>query len=401
MYDLHSLRVTLITALANEGGVPIPILSRCIAGHSSILMTLYYVKFNAVQISETLSHAQERIGLQERRNFLTFLQSAEYKSIAKMAVSNHESGLLAINENAPGTWVISDKGICPVGGALCDKGGKKLTSNPQLSDYSPTPGGPRNCVRCRFFITGPAFLGGLVAHFNAAGVRLLAASERFRAGEAAIRQLEDAIAQADERNPRSSLMSKLQAAHDRHQRGMQEVDDVAHNLHAIYRLTERCRRILADSKTQRSGKLSLVLVGSQADLEAAIEMTTDFELMNSVCQAALVYPGEDSTMANLRRARILDAMLIRSGSQPVFATLSEEEALIVGNEFVNLLIKRFGHSDAVGLLTGQHMMNAAGIADDIKNVLKLPRAQPLNLTLNYETPSNQLPAPTNPQDATK
>ena len=57
-----------------------------------------------------------------------------------------------------------------------------------------TPGGPRNCVRCRFFITGPAFLGGLVAHSNAIGVRLVAAGERFRSREAEIRRLEHEVA---------------------------------------------------------------------------------------------------------------------------------------------------------------------------------------------------------------
>ncbi|GGC23902.1 VPA1269 family protein [Pseudoduganella buxea] len=40
-FDLHSLRVALITAYAIEGGVPIQILSKCIAGHATILMTLY------------------------------------------------------------------------------------------------------------------------------------------------------------------------------------------------------------------------------------------------------------------------------------------------------------------------------------------------------------------------
>ena len=186
--------VTLITALATECGVSIPILSKCIAGHSSILITLYYVKLGAAQITETLARAHRKIGLEEQRNFLRFLQSAERDGIVATVASNDASGLTALHENTPGSWVVSDKGICPVGGARCQLGGPKLSSNPQLSDYAPTPGGPRNCVRCRFFITGPAFLGGLVAHFNAVGVRLAAAADRFRTREAGIRRLEDRVA---------------------------------------------------------------------------------------------------------------------------------------------------------------------------------------------------------------
>jgi hypothetical protein len=70
---------------------------------------------------------------------------------------------------------------------------------------------------------------------------------------------------------RSTLMADLHAAQDHHQRDMLKVDELAHNLHAVYRLTERCRAIVATAKSHPSdGKLNLVLVGDQTDLEAAI-----------------------------------------------------------------------------------------------------------------------------------
>ena len=181
---------------------------------------------------------------------------------------------------------------------------------------------------------------------------------------------------------------------------MQEVDDLAHNLHAVYRLTERCRAIVATAKTQPSSGLNLVLVGEQTDFEAAIEMTTDFELMNSVCQAARIYPGDDPTVANLRRARILDAMLAGIGRRPVFSTLSEAEALVVGNEFVNLLIRRFGHADAVALVEGEKMMDAAGIAEDIEHVMGRPPAEPIELTTLPAGARKSLPPLPNQQRAT-
>ena len=380
-YDLHTLRVSLITALAIEGGVPIPILSKCIAGHASILMTLYYVKLGAAQITESLAEAQRRIGIEEQRNFVRFLQSAEHKSLTSLVASNDATGVRALEENTPGSWIVGDKGICPVGGVMCEKGGPKLTSNVQLSDYAPTPGGARNCIRCRFFVTGPAFLGGLVAHFNAVGVQLLAAAERFRASEAAIRALEDEVASAAGQPQSTSLMADLHAAHDRREREMLYVDELSHNLHAIYGLTERCRAVMAkEAPAPSDGQLNLVLVGDQTDLEAAIQMTTDFELVNAVCQVARVYPANDATLANLRRSRLLDAMLARNGSQPIFATLSEDEALSVGNEFVNLLVKRLGPADTVAVMEGRRMLEAAGITKDIEALLhRQRRVAPIEL----------------------
>ncbi|MGH6679922.1 MAG: hypothetical protein ACREDL_13580, partial [Bradyrhizobium sp.] len=379
VYDLHTLRVSLITALATEGGVPIPILSKCVAGHASILMTLYYIKLGVPQITERLAEAQKKINIEEQRNFVRFLQSAQHKKLVSLVASNDVSGINALHDNMPGSWVVGDKGICPVGGALCSKGGPKATSNVQLSDYAPTPGGPRNCVRCRFFITGPAFLGGLVAHFNAIGVQLIAASERFRAKEEAIRALEDKIAAGAPGLP-SSAMADLHAAHGNRQRDMLEVDELAHNLHAVYRLTERCRAIITRTRTQPpDGQINLVLVGNQTDLEAAIEMTTDFELMNSVCQVAKVYPGEDSTLANLRRARILDVMLARNGRRTVFSTLSEAEALSIGNEFVNLLTARLGHADTIALVEGKRILDSTGIAEAVEEFLAHHQVQPFEL----------------------
>ena len=59
-FNIHGLRVATLTALA-ENGVPIEVLSKVIAGHSSILMTIYYLKFDAAAISATLKKAAENI----------------------------------------------------------------------------------------------------------------------------------------------------------------------------------------------------------------------------------------------------------------------------------------------------------------------------------------------------
>ena len=44
-FPLHSLRVSLLTCYAMEGQVPMPVLSKLLAGHSRLLMTLYYTRF--------------------------------------------------------------------------------------------------------------------------------------------------------------------------------------------------------------------------------------------------------------------------------------------------------------------------------------------------------------------
>ncbi|WP_050775614.1 integrase family protein [Turicibacter sanguinis] len=60
LYPLHSLRVSLITAYALEGGVPMPILSKCIAGHARLIMTLYYTKAGITYVSEKMNEAEKK-----------------------------------------------------------------------------------------------------------------------------------------------------------------------------------------------------------------------------------------------------------------------------------------------------------------------------------------------------
>lgn len=60
-YPLHSLIVSLITAYALEGGVPMPILSKAIAGHARLIMTLYYTKAGISYVTDTMNQAEKSI----------------------------------------------------------------------------------------------------------------------------------------------------------------------------------------------------------------------------------------------------------------------------------------------------------------------------------------------------
>lgn len=368
VYDLHTLRVSLLTAYATEGGVPIEILSKCVAGHASLLMTLYYIKTGPAYVTEQLALAQERILAGERENLKRFMVDATLDQLDDALAFNDGAATKAVLETSPGSWVIGDKGICPVGGSLCGIGGPKATKiGSRADDHMPVPGGPKNCVRCRFFITGPAFLGGLVAHFNAVGLELTEASARYQDHGARIKEIEDEMSACSEDGASSATVQRLDLAYERQHAVMLAVDELATNWHAAYRLVERSRTLAVPSSG--SSSVSLVLAGSQRDLEVAIEMTTDFEVINAVCQVAHVYPSEDSTLANLRRSRLLDAMLSRSGCKPVFATLSDAEALGVGNEFVSFLVARLGRVETAALMEGRRMLSGSGVVDEASEFL--------------------------------
>lgn len=368
LFDLHSLRVALITAYAIEGGVPIQILSKCIAGHATILMTLYYTKPGPAYVSEEMAKAQQRIEQAEQGNFLRFLKNTEIRDASPLVVTNDIAALAALDANAQSGWAIGDTGICPVGTGKCDVGGPSLNGNKVKVAFAPVPGGPKNCVRCRFFITGPAFLGGLVAKFNSIGVSLMEASERLRKLEMEICGIEDRAEPEELRH--------LGRAYDRRDRVLEEVDTLAYNWHACFGLVQRCKAAL---KAASGNGVSLVLAGNAGDLDTALTECSDFELYNAVCQVASVYPNDSPVLPTLRRGRLLDAMLSRNGRRPVFATLSEDEALAVGNEFVTLLMARIGRAETVDLIEGRRMLESTGIEEDVDRLIAGQAEAPVKL----------------------
>lgn len=378
-FDLHSLRVSILTALSVEGGVPLAILSKCVAGHATILMTLYYLKPGASYISQKLAEAQERILSREKENYLRFLQDCNLKQAESVVASNNQIGLHALQKNSPTAWLVGDLGICPVGGSMCDSGGPKVSGENNRNDYQTTPGGPRNCIRCRFFISGPAFLGGLVAHFNSIGIEIMDAGTRLRQMETGIIELENKMAEHSEVDRNESR--KLDVLYGRREAALTELDDVSHNWHATYSMIERAKALItAEPLAEHIGSAVRLLAGGDiTDISTALEKATEFELFNNVCQHATVYPAPTVPYATLRRGRLLDAMLARNERHPVFATLTDDQALAVGNEFVNFLYARLGSVDSQRVLDGSRMLQATGMLDEIDTMLKQQIGNPVKM----------------------
>lgn len=367
VYDLHSLRVSLITAYATEGGVPIHILSKCIAGHATILMTLYYNKPGPAYVTEKMIEAQARLAEQEQQNFVRFLQNEEFRNASPLVLCNDSAGLSSLERASPVSWVVGDIGICPASGTKCQEGGEAIGIASGKPVYGPVTGGAKNCIRCRFFVTGPAFLGGLVAQFNATGLALSGIAESLRQVENEICEIEDAACAA---LTDPAQHKKVGLLYERRDRLMEETDQIALNWHALYGLIERCRIALSvPGKQPVATGMSLVLAGTSTDLEVALAECSQFELLDAVCQAGAVFPNLQVPTANLRRGRLLDAMFIRNGRTPVFTTLNEQEALAVGNEMVAFLLARCGRVDTVDLIEGRRMLESTGITRDLDEML--------------------------------
>lgn len=381
-FDLHTLRVSILTALSVDGGVPLSILSKCVAGHANVLMTLYYLKPGPAFITQQLAAAQSRMLEQEQENYLRFLQNCDLTEAPSVVAFNDQAGLLAVRERNASGWIIGDLGICPVGGALCNIGGEKRTNGKGHSDFQPTPGGPRNCVRCRFFLSGPAFLGGLVAHFNSLGLEVVEASEQLRKMQTNISGIEDLLF-VESPNATPTEFRRLDTLYCRRETAMLELDEVANNWHATFTMIERAKALLTQQSEcdldSSDRPVRLLASADLAEITTAMTECSSFDIYNSICQHAIVYPASTVPIASLRRGRLLDAMLTRNHRQPIFAALTDQETLSAGNELVNLLYARLDSREAAQVIEGRRMLRAAGIGEEVDSMLTKHGGTPIRM----------------------
>ncbi len=171
MWDIHSIRVTVVTALLDMGVSPTIV--QHLVGHKSPVMTLHYEAVNAGKINRTITQALEErrlaasdaIGNARTEEELDdVLETVLGGVAAKMSGSDYKlpsKDAFAVGnkvKDGPGTFSVFSHGVCP--GGDCAQGGDK--KGPIYLGVHRD----KACSRCRFRITGPAFLAGLELNAN-------------------------------------------------------------------------------------------------------------------------------------------------------------------------------------------------------------------------------------------
>ncbi len=343
-FPLHALRVSLISYFILDLKLPIAVVSKMIAGHATIIMTLYYTKFGKAYMREVLSEAEKNELEAERNNHRRFLADATLEQVSqRFAYVSEDAVRSAIsNRGAMAAFVFDDKGICPNGATLCDVGGEKLRPESTLSDYPPVPGFPqeRNCVCCRFFLTGPAFLPGLIAHFNSVSEKTHRQSARYSSLQDKLTYLEDEHREAERENQPFVRLLELDALNKHAESEALILNKYMNDLQATNHLIQRSMQIAEDKTTEG---VKLVAKGSMTDLKVGfIESQSVLHQLEVVCENAVIYPDIDPGFANIRRSQMLDAMMRYNGMEPVMMYLEEDEQLLVGNAVMQLIQARTG-----------------------------------------------------------
>lgn len=365
-FPLHSLRVSLITGLIMEGGVPIEIVSKLIAGHHGLVQTIYYTKIGVDHMNKLMTDAEVRMTENEARGHKQFLMKHGRDMINQRYACVSEDGVIAaLNQRVEIGFVYDDKGICPVGRAMCDVGGEKLSEAQNRNDYAPVPGYPqnRNCIRCRFFITGPAWLPGLNAKFNNTAYEAMLAAERYNRFSEQVAALEAHRAKCEEVGVLFTMAFELEKQSAQLEAEVQTLDRWVTDLQAAQRLILRSIEI---NKNAIKDGLQLVAAGTLFDIKTALVVSeSELHAIEVQCRNAVVYPEIDGRQPTIRRSQLLDMMLDANKKPILFSRLSVEQQLQAGNAMMKLIEARAGSlENAVEFVEARGRLAQLGIVDE-------------------------------------
>ncbi len=360
LFPLHSLRVSLITALALDGKVPVEILYRLV-GHSRLLMTLYYIKPGMAYINGVLADAAEQMEANKEKSIQNFLLDTEYDELLQKAICNDPLSLAAAIPRHPAArnaagWMSLHHGMCLVGGNTseiesngkiggCFNGGPVILSGSSSNKpkHGPVPGGSQNCVRCRWFVTEPHYLPALAAHCENLCYHCDEAKLESATREDELQNLKKQKADIEDSGQPFTQMKVYRQAERLFEKTMKKFGDLLLDLAACRRLMDRCKEA---HESGQKDKRQLVAVGTLSDVQFVYE-ETDSELLQvaGVCENIELYPDLEPGKAIGRFAQLLDAPLIRERKRPVFILLSERDQLLACNAWMRNLAVQMNPSN--------------------------------------------------------
>lgn len=372
IFTMHGMRSSTLTAL-HLAGVPIGILSKLVAGHATILMTLRYTKFEPAHVSEVLNDARSKVQVNARGEFANFLKNAQVADVMRMTARLSDDGVHQVKStyDEPSLWSRMDIGICPNGGTLCKIGGdllqkRKEKSGHDKSSYKEVPGGHRNCVRCRFFVTGLPFLLPLSARATAILARIDGMTKRIAGLGKEVEEAKHERFSVGNCVP-DTLRQKILILEETYYSEIELRDQAFADAHATMVLIEKIRAIATSGDAATGSKLPM-LVGADGVPQVSFRESTRFELVDAVVQASRWFPSINSAELEAERDEFLNQVLYRNGYVPItLSPLTEQERRKAADALAELLLVEIGALETQNVIEGRKTLADLGLQERLEH----------------------------------
>ncbi len=398
LYPLHSLRVSLITSYAMDGQTPFPVISKLLAGHSRLLMTIYYNKINPAVMRRKMAESEALMEEKTHESISDFLEDAELDLIKSSTVYIDEKSMASsLTSRNPIGWVKKHIGLCLAGSNSCEPA---FTSNSPgcwngfiHSDgkFGSVPHGPENCVRCRWFISDASYIDALRAHFNTLSYKASQSASLALEIEQTKERLEDDRYVAEQQNKLFLKQDELRDAEERYDSQIIDADEYIKDMRECFTLIHRIIEIEAERVNSDEAQ-KFIAVGGTSDIKqtmSLIEADSELWQISEICLDAEIYPQlQDDirkTPALHKRSNALNTALIRDGFAPIFMQMDEKMQIIMGNAFMRALANKVcperhqseGMRIVSGLIEASESLDSAGIMDEGITALETAYGSPI------------------------
>ncbi|MFZ5457785.1 VPA1269 family protein [Stutzerimonas stutzeri] len=385
-YTPHSLRVSLITAFIADGDAPIHLISKLV-GHASLVMTIYYTKLNNQQMRRAMGETEKRAAQIATERHAEIIRTQGLQSLRHELIATDGNRLLLESDVTNSACVVFDCGICPMSAAACHVGGESVVERKVENLYAPVEAGylgQKNCPRCRFFVTGVPFLGGLVALANELALEIHTESARFQGFSEEVSRLEQAFYDACQTNEPDTQQARRKQMNANQQQSAAKLDGLLADYVAVNHYVQGCLKLINEGEQSGEGEngVRLIAGGDLAEVGVTFEESkTNYHLLAEICQNATIYRSANPSRAVPLIAQAIDRMAENNGLLPAMFRLDDEQKLVVANEMNRILLRRLGSWEKIGdLFSGELMLldidahepELTRISTEIKQLLSNP-----------------------------
>lgn len=374
----HTMRVSLINAYAFEFGLPIEVIMKLV-GHASIVMSVYYLKSGLVR--QKVELGEKKAFLDAQDNARRYVEEYGIEGYRNQLTANNPDILKSLsNANSEVVYLWKDFGLCPVGGNSCSSGGEPVSVGATINH--PVPSGyigEQNCPRCRFFVTGPAFLMGLVALHNEIAQAISTQSlrntelhnELIEVGSKidviSHKQYTNKIRESINREldtQKELLRAKRRKLNSEIETRSKKLDMLATDLDFFYRHIQNSKALVSAEVANGADTVKLI-VPNQIQFDVELEESTQFHILSEVCENAELFHSCSCELAVAKRNQALDKFMINNDMKPQLMFLNEQEQVIVGNQLTKLMYARIHSWETIDrLISGE--LSLKDLDGDIK-----------------------------------
>lgn len=388
-YSPHSMRVSLITAYVMEFGLPINIIMK-VAGHSSIIMSIYYVKMNAEGLRVKFAEGEKRALSNKAFAAIQMLEQNRIDELRHELIQNSEQAIQRFTGNVlAGSMLFRDYGFCPFAGTRCEDGGALIGATqvrqPVPSGYL----GVQNCPRCRHFVTGPVFIGGLLALANEISLQatlqfdhIAEMNDSMTEVSALIDKFDDMEYEASrsgtvfDASERTALEMRVRKMQSELESAAKKADMFLCDLQAITRLINQSQALVHEQASVEIGSnLPQLILQQEHELEVAFEDSSRYRFLSEVCENAEIYQSASADSALPTRSQMIDRMIELNDLKPMMFKLDKKQQLAIGNQLTNFLLARVKTWEKVEeLVSGRLLLKDLGeheriVSTDLQAIL--------------------------------